>query len=325
MAYESEKQIAIAATTAAAQLCEQVRQNRSPDAIQKQDCSPVTVADYAAQAVICHAIATAFTEDAIVGEENTKLLRQPEMADRLAQVTHYVKTLIPTATPEQVADWIDRGSGQVGPRYWTLDPIDGTKGFLRGDQYAIALALIENGQVQVGVMACPALPWDVTQPEVDRGVLFVAVRGQGACRIALGSGKTEAIRVSTAEDAGYRLIESVELDHGNPSRQMAVAQAIGLTATPIQMDSLAKYGVVACGQAALYLRLPWAGSPDYRENIWDHAAGTIVLQEAGGCISDVEGKPLDFSVGAKLLNNRGIIASQGTTLHKAVLEALGKV
>ena len=62
-------------------------------------------------------------------------------------------------TPEAIAAWIDKGNGNIAPRYWTLDPIDGTKGFIRGDQYAIALALIEQGQVKVGVLGCPSLPF----------------------------------------------------------------------------------------------------------------------------------------------------------------------
>jgi 3'(2'), 5'-bisphosphate nucleotidase len=86
------------------------------------------------------------------------------------------------------------------------------------------------------------------------------------------------------------------------------------------MDSQAKYGAVARGEANLYLRLPWAELPDYRENIWDHAAGAIVVEEAGGRVTDIHGRPLDF-VGTKLTSNRGIVASN-RTLHEAVLRAL---
>lgn len=80
---------------------------------------------------------------------------------------------------------IDRGNSNGGPegRHWALDPIDGTKGFLRGGQYAVCLGLIENGQVVVGVMGCPNLPVDPKRPEGDKGALFVAVRGQGAFQV----------------------------------------------------------------------------------------------------------------------------------------------
>jgi 3'(2'), 5'-bisphosphate nucleotidase len=318
MPYDRETQVAIAATTLAAKLCQQVRYSRNPAAIEKFDHSPVTIADFGAQAIVCQALAAAFPEDPIVGEEDATLLRQPAMAEQLALVTRYVQAQIPAATSEEVANWIDRGNGQVGRRYWTLDPIDGTKGFLRGDQYAIALALVEDGDVKVGVMACPALPVAGAAP----GALFVAVRGSGTLQIALESGQSESVQVArSAAEGALRLTESIEAGHGNLSRQRQVAEAIGLTATPVQMDSQAKYGVVARGEAALYLRLPRIQTPDYRENIWDHAAGAIVVEEAGGKVTDIQGQPLDFTAGSKLIHNRGIVASNGT-LHAAVLAQL---
>ncbi len=322
MAYEREKQVAIAAAIAAAKLCVQVQGDRRLASMEKQDHSPVTVADLGAQAVICQAIAAAFPADAIVAEEDAALLRQPVMVERLQQIAAYVQAIVPDATPEAVMTWIDLGNGQVGSRYWTLDPIDGTKGFLRGDQYAIALALIEAGEVKLGVLACPALPLDVTQPDGERGVLFVAVRGQGATLTSLQGGTSESVHVVSAKDTSCLcLTESVESRHGNLPLQRAIAQAVGLTAPPLQMDSQVKYGAVARGEAALYLRLTWAEFPDYRENIWDHAAGAIVLEEAGGRVTDIDGKPLDFTSGAKLINNQGIVASNGA-LHEAVLAAL---
>lgn len=63
---------------------------------------------------------------------------------------------------------------------WTIDPIDGTKGFLRGEQYAVCLSLIVDAQVQVGVIGCPNLPADPANPELGQGCIFVAVKGHGA-------------------------------------------------------------------------------------------------------------------------------------------------
>jgi len=321
-AYDRERQVAIAAVKAAAQLCEQVRANRSPEAIQKQDKSPVTIADFGAQAIICRAIRQAFPEDPIVGEEDAALLRQPEMADQLAQVTQQVQRLLPDATPTSVANWIDQGNGQVCSRYWTLDPIDGTKGFLRGDQYAIALALIEDGEVKVGVMGCPAFPLDWQQPDQHQGILFAAVRGQGASQIYLDTEAALPLQVVTANHTeAFRLVESIEAAHGDQEKQRLVAEAIGLQRPPLQMDSQAKYGAVAAGLAVLYLRLPWSKTPEYRENIWDHAAGAIVIEEAGGRVTDIAGQPLDFATGVKMMHNRGIVASNGV-LHEAVLAVL---
>jgi 3'(2'), 5'-bisphosphate nucleotidase len=64
--------------------------------------------------------------------------------------------------------------------------------------------------------------------------------------------------------------------------------------------------------------------PDYREKVWDQAAGAIVIEEAGGKVTDLDGKPLDFTQGRTLANNRGICASNGV-LHKAALDALREI
>lgn len=319
MNYEQEKAVAIAAVRQAAQLCEAVRQDMVPAAIEKSDKSPVTVADFGAQALVCRALALAFPQDPVVGEEDGADLRQPAMAPMVATVTAQVGRQVVDSTPDQVLQWIDHGNGEVAPRYWTLDPIDGTKGFLRGDQYAIALALVEEGDLKVGVLGCPYLRFEGG----DRGLLLVAVRGQGTVIMPLfEAGPAQPLRVSDATQGDhYRFVESVESGHGNQAEQAAIAAAAGITTPSLRMDSQAKYAAIAAGQAVLYLRLPSPKTPDYREKIWDHAAGTLVVQEAGGRVTDMEGRPLDFSRAARFIDNRGVIVSNGL-LHDRVLAAL---
>jgi 3'(2'), 5'-bisphosphate nucleotidase len=89
------------------------------------------------------------------------------------------------------------------------------------------------------------------------------------------------------------------------------------------MDSQAKYAAVARGDAALYLRLPSPKTPDYREKIWDHAAGVLLVEEAGGKVTDMFGKPLDFTQNSTLINNQGTVVSNGA-IHSTVIEALAK-
>ena len=122
MPYEFEQQVAIEATLAAAQLCEQVRREMVPAAIVKQDRSPVTIADFGSQALICRALATAFPQDPVIGEEDAAELRQPAMAEMLAQVTQQVQGQVAEATPEQVTAWIDHGNGEVGPPLLDVGP-----------------------------------------------------------------------------------------------------------------------------------------------------------------------------------------------------------
>jgi 3'(2'), 5'-bisphosphate nucleotidase len=319
--YSQEQKIAIEAVTQAAALCQQVRAEMvEGDSLEKGDRSPVTVADFGAQALVCRLLAENFPADAIVAEEDSSDLQQhPEM---LSQVTQYVQRFQPGATAETVCRWIDAGNGSVSERYWTLDPIDGTKGFLRNDQYAIALALVEQGQVKVAALACPALALSLDDPNSETGSLFMAVRGEGATMAPLGGGDFRSIQVSQ-DPAGSRFVESVEAGHGHHDRQQAVARAAGISRPSLRMDSQAKYGAVARGHAALYLRLPSPKSPDYREKIWDHAAGALIVEEAGGRVTDMYGQPLDFGSGQKMVRNRGVVVSNDA-LHPAVIEALSR-
>jgi 3'(2'), 5'-bisphosphate nucleotidase len=89
------------------------------------------------------------------------------------------------------------------------------------------------------------------------------------------------------------------------------------------MDSQAKYAAVARGDAALYLRLPSPKSPDYREKIWDHAAGALIVQEAGGTVTDMYGQLLDFASDYKMNDNFGVVVSNGS-VHSAVIEAIAQ-
>jgi 3'(2'), 5'-bisphosphate nucleotidase len=323
--YSKEKQIALRAVTEAAQLCAAVREEMvGADALQKGDRSPVTVADFGSQALVCRRLKKSFPQDPIVAEEDATELKRPENAQKLTQVIQYVQRFQPEATSESVCEWIDGGNSAVARRYWTLDPIDGTKGFLRNDQYAIALALVEDGAVKVGALACPALPLSLDDPESGMGVLFIAVRGEGAEMAPLRDGSFLPIHVGGASaEAMPRFVESVEAAHGNQALQETIAKAVGITRPALRMDSQAKYGAVARGDAALYLRLPSAKSPDYRENIWDHAAGVLIVEEAGGRVTDMHGHPLDFASDYKMRNNRGVVVSNGT-MHAATLEALAQ-
>jgi 3'(2'), 5'-bisphosphate nucleotidase len=66
-----------------------------------------------------------------------------------------------------------------------MDPIDGTKGFLRGEQYAVCLALVVNSVVELGVLGCPNLSVSPSDPSAGRGVIFLAVRGRGASQASI--------------------------------------------------------------------------------------------------------------------------------------------
>ncbi len=320
--YQREKKTALRAVATASHLLKGI-QNDLKRSIQKEDKTPVTVADFGSQAVICKIISEAFPEDSIVAEEDSKELSKPEHAEILSQVAHYVSASTPRISPGEVCQLIDLGSGPVSSRYWTLDPIDGTKGFLRGDQYAIALALIEEGRVMVGALACPHIALGADGDEKGRGALFVAARGQGAAQLDMGGGSRGGILVSTVSLPPEALLtESLEPAHSDHQLNLELARRLGIHHPPLRMDSQAKYAVLARGEASIYVRIPSPQTPHYREKIWDHAAGSILVEEAGGRVTDALGRRLDFRSGKRLENNYGIIVTNGR-LHEAVVGALG--
>jgi len=320
-----ELRFALDAVRQASQLVRAIQREMVTPALTKADLSPVTVADYAAQALIGRLIGQSFPHDPLVGEEDAADLRKPDGAEALAQVTKFVGRVVPGATSAQVCDWIDRGGAEPAHRFWTLDPIDGTKGFLRGEQYAVALALLEGGHVRLGVLGCPNLTDASIQDNAGPGSLVFAVAGQGVWTMPLdGTGERKPLKVSDRKQpADARVLRSVESGHTNVDKMGELTQALGSKAEPVKMDSQAKYAVLAAGAGDLLFRLLSADKPNYREKIWDQAAGSLVVQEAGGRITDVDGKPLDFNHGRSLMQNRGIAASNGH-LHDAALAGLKK-
>jgi HAL2 family 3'(2'),5'-bisphosphate nucleotidase len=324
--YDRERTVAFHAVQAAAELCQSVRADLGDDVLEKEDRTPVTVADFGSQALICRALREAFPDDPVIGEEDSSAVRNEANADVRDQLLAEVQDHHPSADAEDVFDWIDHGTAhEYSDRFWTLDPIDGTKGFVRGDQYAIALALLVDGQMQVAALCCPHLPnaLDADPPET-RGQAFLAVRGEGAVQKPL---TTDADAVptpihtsDTTDSSRSRFTESFVSSHSSHDLAAKTGERLGITADSIRIDSQAKYAIVARGEAEIYLRLPRPGT-NYTERIWDHAAGALVVEAAGGTVTDMHGEPLDFTHGHLLEENTGVVATNGS-LHDEVIDAL---
>ena len=300
--------------------------------------SPVTVADFSVQVLVLSALHAAFPGDRFIAEEAAReLVAAGDAAERCVLAAVGGRRSLDRARALEVLDLGATGTADgwsSAQRTWVLDPIDGTKGFLRGDQYAVALALLDGGRPVLGVLGCPNLG--------ASGTLFYAERGRGAysrpvpsthctaeaaaaaeddCPIGPAATEAERIRVSVPASprAGIVRCESMEASHSSHGTAGRVASALGITAAPVRMDGQGKYGMLANGACHVYTRLPRAG---YVENIWDHAAGAVIVEEAGGKVTDTAGRPLDFSCGAKLPPEvAGIVASNGEC-HNSVLEAI---
>ncbi len=300
----------------------------------KDDKSPVTVADFAAQAVVAAALAEAlgpwFAEVGLVAEEDPAFLRAPERAAYLEATVEVARAVRPELTAERLLAALEAtGHGQGGTgAFFTLDPIDGTKGFLRGQQYAIALAFVEGGTPVVGALACPNLARDadadvvVADPE---GSLYFAQRGGGTQEIpcvAASNGAARAVPRAGALVRPIRVTASVEKAHSNVSDTDRVIAAVGADPAVVRLDSSAKYAVVARGQADAYLRLPTRA--DYVERIWDHAAGVVVAEEAGARVTDIAGRPLEFGHGRGLERNRGVVVAHPDA-HPRLIAAIAEL
>lgn len=302
----------------AAQLCQLVQEQYlvASDKTAGGHKEPVTIADYGSQAIICRALQRHCPGDAVIAEESGAQFLQLVNAEQREQV----RRLIAQALHEDVSEadlvsWLDFGAGRPARRTWVVDPIDGTKGFIAKRHYAIACGLLVDGRVAEGIVAAPGYAGGA-------GALFFTEDG-AAWREALGGGMREAIQVSRRSDpCEFVAAQSYARAHASKSRMSRAREYAGLGGARIlELDSMEKYALVACGDADLYLRLPRAGS-EYAHKIWDHAAGVALAQAAGGMATGLCGEALDFSLG-EAMPNAGMVISNGQ-LHERVVQAVGK-
>ncbi|OAX84162.1 3'(2'),5'-bisphosphate nucleotidase [Emergomyces africanus] len=349
MSYQQELYVAELAVQRATLLTQKVFNEKAKGTLSKDDKSPVTKGDFGAQALIIQAIRKSFPDDEIVAEEEANALREDKpLSNEIWDLVKDIKLADeesdkilggPLQSEEAMLDILDQGKSAGGPkgRIWALDPIDGTKGFLRGGQYAVCLGLIVDGDVKVGVIGCPNLPASDSAPiPVDLasaqpsdnggGMLFSAVLGKGASSRPLSDGKLQESRpismrpVPDISKASF--CEGVEAAHSAQDDNAAVAKLLGITGPSVRLDSQAKYCSIARGAGDIYLRLPV--KKDYQEKIWDHAAGDLLVREAGGMVSDIHGKRLNFGKGRTLADNTGVVASPNA-IHDQVVDAVQTV
>ncbi|MCY4537241.1 MAG: 3'(2'),5'-bisphosphate nucleotidase [Chloroflexi bacterium] len=278
---------------------------------------PVTIADYGSQAIICRALMRHFPDDGVVSEESGEQFLQLLSAEQRSQVLALLEDVLGSALSERdVVDWLEHGKGRATKRTWVIDPIDGTKGFIALRHYAIACGALVDGQVAGGIVAAPGYA-------EGEGALFYTENG-ATWRAPIAAGGGERVSVSARRDAGdFIAVQSYERAHASKSRMGRARQLAGLGDVRIlELDSMEKYALVACGDADLYMRLPREGSA-YRHKIWDHVAGVGLVQGAGGMVTDLDGSPLDFSQGESL-PNPGMIVSNGQH-HERVVAAVGQV
>ncbi|KAL6657803.1 hypothetical protein ACP70R_005583 [Stipagrostis hirtigluma subsp. patula] len=205
--HHRELAAAAAAVERACRLCVDVKRSLFSDGrniLEKNDQTPVTVADFGVQALVSLELQRLFPSIPLVAEEDSASLRSSAADDNSSEVL--VEAIFSAVadkvsnsglplTQADVLRALDRGGkdavsfGSNPATYWVLDPIDGTKGFLKGDDalYVVGLALVVNGKLAVGVMGCPNWTNDTVANEKDdsaaacngRGILMVSHVGCG--------------------------------------------------------------------------------------------------------------------------------------------------
>lgn len=322
------REVAVRAVRDAARLCELVAERSSAGGsgtLSKDDRSPVTVADFGSQAAVIYQLRAEFPNIPVVGEEDATELRKQENDEVRERVVAHAQEVLGGVSEGEILDAIDQGIHEGGPEgmFWALDPIDGTKGFLRGDQYAVALGLVQDGRLVFGVLGCPRLSLAGSRTTRGKGSLLLSEENGSVMEMDLSTGESRPVRAtSVSNPAGASFCESVESGHSAHGISAQIAERLGVTSEPYRIDSQCKYAVIARGDASIYLRMPTRA--DYEEKVWDHAAGAVLVEKAGGKVTDIHGKPLDFSMGRTLKKNKGVVATNGL-IHDQVIEAIAAV
>jgi 3'(2'), 5'-bisphosphate nucleotidase len=230
---------------------------------------PVTAADHAANELIVRRLREAFPADAVLSEE------LPDDGARLQQ-----------------------------SRVWMVDPIDGTRDFIAGDDgYAVMIGLCVEGRPQVGALAMPAT-----------GIVYAGIAG-GPGYKQLPDGSRAPLRTSSrSAPPGIRLVASKS--HRTPNidafnKALAIEDELNVGSVGV------KVGLVADGSRDLYVY------PGSRTKLWDACAPEAILLSAGGRFTDVRGGELVYTV-PDLYNRHGIVASNGP-LHDRVLRTLADI
>ena len=270
--YRHELAIARAIAVEAADLVKALRSGGKLVIDSKAGNEPVTNADYAANALIVAKLRAAFPDDVVLSEE------------------------IP-----------DDGSRLGRARVWMVDPIDGTRDFILGDDgFAVMIGLCVDGRPKIGAVAQPST-----------GKTYTGIAGVGAWLDHRDTPSAPRQPLHTSPIAGPPGIRLVASKSHRTPRVDAVRQALMID-DEINVGSVGlKIGLVAEAARDLYV---YTGG---RTKIWDTCGPEAILAGAGGRMTDMDGNPLTYAE-PDLYNHRGIIASNGP-LHDFVITALAPI
>ncbi|MFX0137964.1 MAG: 3'(2'),5'-bisphosphate nucleotidase CysQ [Candidatus Hodarchaeota archaeon] len=302
MIFKKELKLAVELVRKATEITEWFREKGIASFL-KSDQSPVTMADFASQIYIVSKLNDYFPDDEIIAEE-----------ENIDYINLKAENLIKQCFDELGIEELKlikeniTYRGKSSQRQWTIDPIDGTAGYLEGLSYAVGIGLMINSLPKICAIGVP----NYNKKSL---AIFTAKEGQGA-QVSYDNKDFKTVRVSQRED-----IEKIRLCHSlhyDKPWVLNFAQNIGIR-NFIQIDSMAKFCMVADGSADLYIKPLDAA----RSFTWDFMPGDLIVREAGGDITDLDGNRLNFKKEKCLWTAPGIIASNGV-IQKKILELFKK-
>ena len=298
--YQKELRYAISIVRNASKITEWF-QKKGFNSYLKNDNSPVTLADFASQIYIIAKLKQYFPNDEIIAEEENS-----EFIDHNA-INLITKCLESLDLAKEID--ITQSIGYRGisaERKWTIDPIDGTIGYQKGFPYAIGIGLIENLIPKICAIAVPNYN--------KKGLaIFSAEKGCGA-QVSYNNGKSQFIKVSNQNNLiNANFCHSLHYDKPWVEEFIKIARLKNV----IQIDSMAKFCMVADGSVDLYIKPLDAD----RSFIWDFMPGDLIVREAGGQVTDLNGDRLKFKENKCIWTSPGIVSSNGI-LQAQVLELI---
>lgn len=360
--YHRELEAAVDVVERACRICVDVKKSLYSSEgriVEKNDNTPVTVADFGVQALVSLELSKVFPSIPLVAEEDSDFVRSNNLVDSVVSVvTDKASSNDKPLTNADVLEAIDRGKNAIvyGTRpatYWVLDPIDGTKGFLKGSEalYVVGLALVVEGDIVLGVMGCPN--WkeassynstiDVQGSESvpsRSGILMVAHIGCGTWARQLSDLMGVSAKVPNGWTRcfvdGCHLVPKARFCISDSQTWESVPLSAFFSATsdadgvsdkeilllPTCCGSLCKYLMVASGRASVFILRARAQTII---KAWDHAVGIICVHEAGGKVTDWKGSDIDLAADQVerriLFPSMGVLVSNGT-IHNRILEMI---
>ncbi|KAI0901675.1 carbohydrate phosphatase [Annulohypoxylon nitens] len=345
--YSKELQVAIGAIQSAAKISQGVISSEDKGTIEKDDLSPVTVADFAIQALLTATVHAAFPDDRFVGEESAEELRNnPVLLDRVWELLQKREDDPLCKVPEsrermcEMIDWCGFGEpgGLQAGRVWVFDPIDGTKTFVRGEAYAINVALLEGSKQVLSVVGCPTIAFDASGPVTNtsldpngRGCIVFAAKGYGTYvrpLVAPSPGDVQVRRIEPlVETESSQTLRPVScynmLDSGVDDVHQVIMQRLNIESRGCDLLAwVLRWVTLGLGLANMTV---WVYKKRERTGkIWDHAGAMLLFEEIGGYITDIDGKPIDLGVGRKMTANHGFVAAP-KAIHPLVLKTTQEV